>query len=110
MLVWTGIILQCFFLGAIGVVFCASSLFSGVVIAVLLPMTEILAVFFFNEKFGAEKGVALALSFWGLVSYFYGEMKNNKANGDTDRNMTIPVIQLPEHSVPIAGQGEPQEI
>ncbi|KAA8528325.1 hypothetical protein F0562_035680 [Nyssa sinensis] len=79
-LVWSAIIWQCFFLGAIGVIFCASSLFSGIIIAVLLPVTEVLAVIFFHEKFQAEKGVALALSFWGFVSYFYGELKQSKKN------------------------------
>ncbi|KAL8252783.1 hypothetical protein R6Q59_036476 [Mikania micrantha] len=69
----SALIWQCFFLGAIGVIFCASSLLSGIIIAVLLPVTEVLAVVFYNEKFQAEKGVALVLSLWGFVSYFYGE-------------------------------------
>jgi len=77
-LVWSAIIWQCFFLGSIGVIFCASSLLSGIIITVLLPATEILAVIFFQEKFQVEKGVALGLSLWGFVSYFYGEMKENK--------------------------------
>ena len=65
-------------MGAVGVIFCASSLLSGIVIAVLLPVTEVLAVIFYREKFQAEKGVALALSLWGFVSYFYGEIKDDK--------------------------------
>ncbi|TYJ35440.1 hypothetical protein E1A91_A05G236800v1 [Gossypium mustelinum] len=76
--IFTAIINQCFFLGAIGVVFCASSMLSGVVIAVLLPVTEILAIFSFNEKFQAEKRASLALSLWGFISYFYGEIKQSK--------------------------------
>ncbi|XP_050212704.1 purine permease 3-like [Mercurialis annua] len=79
-MVGSAIIWQCFFLGAIGVIFCASSLLSGIIIAVLLPVTEILAVIFYQEKFSAEKGVALALSAWGFVSYFYGEVKEGKKN------------------------------
>ncbi|XP_071737691.1 purine permease 1-like [Rutidosis leptorrhynchoides] len=71
----SALIWQCFFLGAIGVIFCASSLLSGIIIAVLLPVTEALAVLFYKEKFPAEKGVALVLSIWGFVSYFYGEWK-----------------------------------
>ena len=78
MVVLSGMIWQCFFLGELGVVFSASSLVSGIVIAVLLPVTEILAVIFFAEKFQAEKGVSLALSLWGFVSYFYGEIQDNK--------------------------------
>ncbi|KAL7592721.1 hypothetical protein Lser_V15G34274 [Lactuca serriola] len=69
---------QFFFLGAIGVIFCASSLLSGIIIATLLPVTESLAVLFFHEKFEAEKGLALTLSLWGFVSYFYGEIRQMK--------------------------------
>ncbi|KAE8653915.1 Purine permease 1 [Hibiscus syriacus] len=87
----SAIIWQCFFLGAIGVIFCASSLLSGIIIAVLLPVTEILAVIFYHESFHAEKGAALALSLWGFLSYFYGEIKDSKKN--------IPVLQTETTSV-----------
>jgi len=76
--VMTGIIWQAAFLGHMGVVFCSSALASGVLISVLLPVTEILAVVCFREKFQAEKGVSLLLSLWGFVSYFYGEFKSGK--------------------------------
>ncbi|XP_076941428.1 purine permease 1-like [Bidens hawaiensis] len=69
---------QCFFLGAIGVIFCGSALLSGIIIAVLLPVTEVLAVVFYKEKFQSEKGVSLVLSLWGFASYFYGEYKVTK--------------------------------
>ncbi|KAA8528326.1 hypothetical protein F0562_035681 [Nyssa sinensis] len=82
-LVFSAIIWQCFYLGAIGVIFCASSLLSGIIIAVLLPVTELLGVIFYHEKFQAEKGVALALSFWGFVSYSYGELKHSKKKSRT---------------------------
>jgi drug/metabolite transporter (DMT)-like permease len=77
-LVFTALLSQCFFLGAIGVIYCASSLLSGIVIAVLLPATEILAVIFYHESFKAEKGISLVLSLWGFVSYSYGDIKHNK--------------------------------
>ncbi|KAL2498084.1 Purine permease 3 [Abeliophyllum distichum] len=83
--VWSAIIWQCFFLGAIGVVFCSSSLLSGIVITVLLPVTEVLAVIFYHEKFQSEKGVSLFLSLWGFISYFYGEIKHSK-NKDVAHN------------------------
>lgn len=67
-------------MGAVGVMFCASSLLSGVVIAVLLPVTEILAVLFYKESFKVGKGVSLILSFSGFVSYFYGKVKHSKKN------------------------------
>ncbi|KAL6584676.1 proteasome core particle subunit beta 3 [Orobanche minor] len=84
--VWSAIIWQCFFLGAIGVIFYSSSLLSGVVITVLLPITEVLAVIFFHEKFQAEKGISLFLSLWGFISYFYGEMKHDQNNNSNDND------------------------
>ncbi|KAK9163414.1 hypothetical protein Syun_004316 [Stephania yunnanensis] len=75
LLSFSAIVWQFFFMGAIGVIFCASSLLSAVMIAVLLPLTEILAVLIFHEKFKAEKAVSLFLSLWGFVSYLYGEIK-----------------------------------
>ncbi|XP_019417482.1 PREDICTED: purine permease 1-like [Lupinus angustifolius] len=77
-LVTIAVLFQFLLLGGIGVVFCASSLLSGVIIAAILPVTEILAVIFFKEKFNAEKGVALILSLWGFATYFYGETKQAK--------------------------------
>ncbi|KAM3300979.1 purine permease 1-like [Capsicum chacoense] len=77
-IIWSAIIWQCFFLGAIGVVFSSSSLVSGILITVLLPVTEILGVVFYGEKFTAEKGVSLVLSTWGFISYLYGDIKNSK--------------------------------
>ncbi|KAG8379945.1 hypothetical protein BUALT_Bualt07G0142400 [Buddleja alternifolia] len=78
--VWSAIIWQCFFLGAIGVIFYSSSLLSGIIITVLLPITELLAVIFYHEKFQVEKGVSLFLSLWGFISYFFGEIKQSKKN------------------------------
>lgn len=69
---------QCFFLGAIGVIFYGSSLLLGVIVTIQIPVTEILAVIFYKEKFKTEKGVALVLSLWGFISYFYGEYKHMK--------------------------------
>ncbi|CAL5384024.1 unnamed protein product [Camellia sinensis] len=82
-LVCSAIIWQCFFLGAIGVIFSSSSLLSAIIIAVLLPVTETLAVLFYREKFQAEKGISLVLSLWGFVSYFYGEFKDRNNNKKT---------------------------
>ncbi|XP_031282689.1 purine permease 1-like [Pistacia vera] len=87
----SALIWQCFFLGAIGVIFCGSSLLSAIIIAVLLPVTEILAVIFYQEKFQAEKGVSLALSLWGFASYFYGEVKHTKKEKQTPQTEMLPV-------------------
>lgn len=77
-LIFSGILWQFFFLGAIGVIFCASSLLSGIIIATLLPVTESLAVLLFHERFHVEKGISLTLSLWGFISYFYGELQQIK--------------------------------
>ncbi|XP_027177599.1 purine permease 1-like [Coffea eugenioides] len=89
-LVSCAIVSQCFFMGAIGVIFCASSLLSGIMIAVLLPVTEIFAVILFNEKFQAEKAVALVLSLWGFVSYFYGDISKTKLEKERKDERIIP--------------------
>ncbi|KAG2327859.1 hypothetical protein Bca52824_010587 [Brassica carinata] len=90
--VFTAIIWQGFFLGSIGMIFCASSLVSGVLISALLPLTEVLAVLFFREKFQAEKGVSLFLSLWGFVSYFYGQFKTEKENQTQEAQLSqLPV-------------------
>ncbi|CAN1848753.1 Purine permease 1 [Linum perenne] len=70
-LICSAIVWQCFFIGAVGVLSCGSSLLS--------------AVFIYNEKFGAEKAVALILSIWGFVSYFYGEYKQMTKKRDPTR-------------------------
>ncbi|KAL6867704.1 hypothetical protein ACP4OV_015728 [Aristida adscensionis] len=69
---------QLFNLGVMGLVICASSLLAGVMIAVLLPLSEILAVILLHERFDGTKGIALVLSLWGFVSYLYGESAQKK--------------------------------
>ncbi|OWM79996.1 hypothetical protein CDL15_Pgr006300 [Punica granatum] len=97
---------QFFFLGAVGVIFCASSLFSGILISLMLPLTEVLAVIFFKEKFQAEKGVSLALSLWGFVSYFYGEFKHTKKR-DRNPHQSQNQIQHPPSEVELNGHSIP---
>ncbi|GFP81875.1 purine permease 3 [Phtheirospermum japonicum] len=84
--VWIAIISQFCNLGALGIIFYSSSLLSGIMITVLLPVTEILAVIFYREKFQAEKGVSLFLSLWGFISYFYGEIKHSNTNTTNNDN------------------------
>ncbi|KAL2892865.1 Purine permease 3 [Bienertia sinuspersici] len=84
-LIFNAIIWQLFYLGAVGVIYYGSSLLSGVIIALALPITEIGAVIFFHEAFEAEKGVSLVLSLWGFFSYFYGEAKEMKKQKKRER-------------------------
>ncbi|XP_021298053.1 purine permease 1-like [Herrania umbratica] len=78
---------QFFFMGAVGVIFSGSSLLSGIIIAALLPVTESLAVLFFHEKFQVEKAISVVLSLWGSLSYFYGELQENKKNQASETEM-----------------------
>lgn len=77
-LILNAVLWQLFFLGATGVIFCGSSLLSGIIIASLLPLTETMAVLFFHDKFQSEKAISLTLCLWGFMSYFYGEFQNTK--------------------------------
>ncbi|KAG6425910.1 hypothetical protein SASPL_110119 [Salvia splendens] len=104
-LVGIAVFWQCFFLGAIGVIFYSSSLLSGIVITCLLPVTELLAVVFYHEKFQAEKGISLFLSIWGFVSYFYGDIKHNimkkkkkHKNDNVDNNVQTEETQLADQT------------
>ncbi|XP_073064417.1 purine permease 3-like [Primulina eburnea] len=94
--VWNAIIWQCFFLGAIGIIFYSSSLLSGIVITVLLPVTELLAVIFYHEKFQSEKGVSLFLSLWGFISYFLGE-KEKMSKEKKKKNDMITESEMSTH-------------
>ncbi|GLJ12429.1 hypothetical protein SUGI_0190790 [Cryptomeria japonica] len=77
-LVWCAICWQLFYIGIFGVVFLTSSLLSGVIIAVFIPVNEVLGVLLYGEKFNAEKGMALVMSLWGFASYLYGERTTSK--------------------------------
>lgn len=86
---------QLFFLGAVGVIFCHSSLLSGIIISALLPLSEVLAVFIFNEKFTPEKGMSLFLACWGSLSYFYEEYQLGKKKKRAAEN-ECKSIEMPE--------------
>ncbi|XP_019174150.1 PREDICTED: purine permease 1-like isoform X2 [Ipomoea nil] len=90
---------QLFFLGVVGVVCYGSSLLSGVVIAVLISVTEVLGVVFYGENFQPNKGIALALSLWGFVSYFYGEIQSGKNNKNVKDNQTAEAETTQTHSL-----------
>ncbi|KAL5982332.1 hypothetical protein ACLOJK_016403 [Asimina triloba] len=77
-LVATALLAQILYVGILGLVYCSSSLFSGIVCAFLLPFTQAAAVVVFGEKFTGEKGMSLALCLWGFASYFIGEYRMSK--------------------------------
>ncbi|GLJ10935.1 hypothetical protein SUGI_0138360 [Cryptomeria japonica] len=96
-LVWNAVCWQLFFIGVFGVIFLSSSLMSGVIIAACIPVTELLAVILYHEKFSAEKGMALAMALWGFASYLYGEYMDSKLQTS---NMPEEHPQGSEHAEP----------
>nr|GMD99569.1 purine permease 3-like [Ipomoea batatas] len=84
------------FIGAAGTIGYGSSLLSGIILAASLSLTEVLAVVFYGEKFGAEKGISLALSLWGFVSYFYGEVKNGDNNKKEELQIQVNNMEANE--------------
>ncbi|XP_074571095.1 purine permease 3-like [Curcuma longa] len=90
-LVWSAIFWQFFFLGTVGVIFCVNTLLAGILIAVFIPITEVLAAIFYHEKFTSQKVVALVLSLWGLASYSYGEYMEQKEKERKKKQNSIAV-------------------
>ncbi|KAK8941890.1 Purine permease 1 [Platanthera guangdongensis] len=89
------VVMQCFFLGRVGVVLYSSALLTGIVVDVLLPITVVLAVIFFHESFTSDKAVALVLSLWGFVSYIYGERVDYKERRKSEITMEPSASSLP---------------
>ncbi|RZC57002.1 hypothetical protein C5167_015857 [Papaver somniferum] len=69
---------QLMLIGRVGIIFCTSSLFAGVMSTVFLPISQIAAVLTFHDSFPAEKEMALVLTLWGFTSYFYGSYKTTR--------------------------------
>ncbi|CAA6658029.1 unnamed protein product [Spirodela intermedia] len=77
-LVGAALFWQMMTLGFLGVICCSSGLFAGVIIAMLLPVGEIMPVLLLDEQFTSAKGIATALCFWGFLSYLYGERQQTQ--------------------------------
>ncbi|XP_057493164.1 purine permease 21-like [Actinidia eriantha] len=89
-LVWTAISWQVFSIGAVGLIFEISSLFSNVISTLGLPIVPVLAVFVFNDNMDGVKVIAMLLAIWGFISYIYqhyldhlkaASMQNDRING-----------------------------
>ncbi|BAF11127.1 purine permease 3 [Oryza sativa Japonica Group] len=94
-LAWDAVSWQLLNLGIMGLITCASSLLAGIMIAVLLPLSQVLAVIFLHEKFDGTKGIALVLSLWGFASYLYGEkaQKKKEAQKMREREQEVALAQ-----------------
>ncbi|PUZ42467.1 hypothetical protein GQ55_9G585000 [Panicum hallii var. hallii] len=96
MLVFGAVSWQLSNLGIMGLIVCSSSLLAGIMMALVLPLAEVLAVVFLHEEFDGVKGIALVLSLWGFVSYLYGESAQKTAeprrSGDLDSSTCCPLM------------------
>ncbi|CAI0545161.1 unnamed protein product [Linum tenue] len=80
-LIWIAVFWQLFSIGAVGLIFEVSSLFSNSISVVGLPIVPIAAIFFFHDKMSGVKGISMVLAIWGFVSYvyqFYVDDKNSR--------------------------------
>ncbi|KAK9096709.1 hypothetical protein Sjap_022206 [Stephania japonica] len=77
-LVVAAVVFQISFVGSFGLIFFAGSLFTGIFISVLLPITEVASFVAYHEKFNGEKGMSLALCLWAFASYFYGQYNKER--------------------------------
>ncbi|KAB2012417.1 hypothetical protein ES319_D09G089100v1 [Gossypium barbadense] len=85
-LIETAIASQLFVIGAMGLIFKVSSLFSNAISVLGLPVIPILAVIFFHDKMDAVKAIAMVLAIWGFVSYVYQCYLDNQSSKNEYRN------------------------
>ncbi|KAG8373082.1 hypothetical protein BUALT_Bualt12G0133700 [Buddleja alternifolia] len=69
--VMTAVAWQAFSVGAVGLIFEVSSLFSSVINTVGLPIMPILGAMFFHEKMDGMKVISIFLAIGGFASYVY---------------------------------------
>lgn len=86
-LVWIAISWQVCSVGAVGLIFTVSSLFSNVISTLGLPIVPVFAVVFFGDKMDGVKIVAMLIAVWGFLSYIYqhylddSRLKKNRRTG-----------------------------
>ncbi|CAB4279158.1 unnamed protein product [Prunus armeniaca] len=83
-LVWTSIAWQVFVIGAVGLIFEVSSLFSNVISALGLPVIQILAVIVFHDRMHGLKVIAIVVALWGFVSYVYQHYLDDRCKSETE--------------------------
>ncbi|KAK0574236.1 hypothetical protein LWI29_020160 [Acer saccharum] len=88
-LVWIGIAWQVFNIGALGLIFETSSLFSNAISVVGLPIVPILAVVFFHDKMDGLKVISLVLAIWGFLSYVYQHYLDECQSKTNDRRTNV---------------------
>ncbi|MCL7034135.1 hypothetical protein MKW94_011127 [Papaver nudicaule] len=70
-LVWTAVFWQLCSVGAVGLIFVVSSLFSNAISTLALALTPIVAVVTFHDKMDGVKVIAMLIGIFGLSSHIY---------------------------------------
>ncbi|KAK4421099.1 putative purine permease 10 [Sesamum alatum] len=77
-------------IGAVGLIFEVSSLFTNVISTVGLPIVPILAAIFFHEKMDGIKVISIVLAVWGFASYVYQHYLNDSSESrNTGENLKV---------------------
>lgn len=98
-LVCTAISWQVFTVGAMGLIFEVSSLFSNVISVLVLPFVPLLAVFFFHDGLDGIQVIAMVLAVWGFASYLYqhyvddSELMKNIGNKHVKELSLTPLLK-----------------
>ncbi|CAF2069527.1 unnamed protein product [Brassica oleracea var. botrytis] len=69
---------QVYTIGAVGLIFESSSVFSNTVTAVGLPIVPVVAVIVFHDKMDALKIFSIVLAIWGFLSFAYQHYLDEK--------------------------------
>ncbi|GLT52586.1 hypothetical protein SLA2020_259180 [Shorea laevis] len=88
-LVWTAVSWQIFAIGAVGLIFEVSSLFSNAISAMGLPVVPVLAVIFFHDKMDVIKVIALILAIWGFVSFIYQHYLDDAQESENQKEVEL---------------------
>lgn len=87
-LIWTAVALQISSVGAVGLIFVVSALFSNVISTLALCLSPLAAAIVFNHSLKGAKVVAVLMGIWGFSTYVYQnclddqEAKNKNKHSD----------------------------
>ncbi|KAI4343065.1 hypothetical protein MLD38_027610 [Melastoma candidum] len=70
-LTWSAITWGLFSVGAVGLIFEVSALFSNSICTVGLTVIPVLATVFFHDRMDGIKVISMVLAIWGFISYIY---------------------------------------
>ncbi|XP_047308969.1 probable purine permease 5 [Impatiens glandulifera] len=77
-LVWSAVTFQVGVLGGTAVLYLSSTVLAGVLNAVRVPITTIVAVIVLRDPMSGFKVVSLIITFWGFCCYIYGGYSDSK--------------------------------